>query len=189
MSQGKILIFSAPSGAGKTTIVKHLLGINKCFTFSISATTRLKRLNEVHGKDYYFLSREDFLEKIGQQAFVEYEQVYEDIYYGTLKKEIQRIWDEEKHVLVDVDVKGGLNLKKQYGERALAVFVKPPNIATLENRLRQRKTESEEKLRERISKAEEEMAFEKFFDLILINDSLEKALEEAETIVNQFIST
>ena len=187
MSQGKIVIFSAPSGAGKTTIVRHLLAKNKCLTFSISATTRSKRPNEIDGKDYYFLSKETFMNKIAQNAFAEYEQVYDGLFYGTLKDEIIRIWNEGRHIIVDVDVKGGLNLKKQYGEKALAIFVKPPDITTLEERLRNRKTESEEKLQERITKASEELNYEKYFDVTLINDDIEKAFKEAESLVDSFI--
>ncbi|UZR96060.1 guanylate kinase [Chondrinema litorale] len=188
MSQGKIVIFSAPSGAGKTTIVRHLLAKNKCLTFSISATTRSKRPNEVDGKDYYFLSKETFIEKIKQNAFAEYEQVYEGLFYGTLKEEVNRIWNEGKHIIVDVDVKGGLNLKKQYGDQALAVFVKPPDIQTLETRLRNRNTESEDKLLERIAKASEELQFEKQFDVALVNDNIETAFKDAEALVDKFIS-
>ena len=188
MFQGKILIFSAPSGAGKTTIVRHLLATNECLTFSISATTRKKRHYEVHGHDYYFLDVKDFKQKIRENVFIEYEQVYADVFYGTLKEEIQRIWESGKHIIVDVDVKGGLNLKKLYGNDALAVFVKPPDIDTLEKRLRNRKTEPEEKLKERIKKAVEELTYEPRFDATIINDKLEDAYLKAEQLVNQFIS-
>lgn len=188
MAQGKIIIFSAPSGAGKTTIVRHLLTINECLTFSISATTRSKRNGEVDGKDYYFLSVSDFEEKIKQDAFIEYEEVYQGLFYGTLKVEAERIWELGKHLIVDVDVKGGYNLKKQFGENALSVFIKPPDISTLETRLRNRKTESEEKLKERVSKAVHEMEFQQYFDKVIVNDQIDRAFKEAEEIVNEFIA-
>lgn len=188
MLQGKIIIISAPSGAGKTTIVRHLLATNECLTFSISATTRKKRPYEEHGHDYYFLDLEDFKQKIKQDAFIEYEEVYTNLFYGTLKEEIERIWELGKHVIVDVDVKGGLNLKNLYRDKALAIFVKPPNIATLEKRLRNRKTDSEEKLKERVQKAVKELTYEPKFDNTIVNDKLEDALIESEKLVNQFIS-
>ena len=187
MVHGKIIIFSAPSGAGKTTIVRHLLEKNECLTFSISATTRQKRKGEVDGKDYYFLSVEDFKKKINQKAFIEYEEVYEGLFYGTLKQEAERIWKMGKHIIVDVDVKGGVNLKNQFKKNALSVFIKTPNIATLEERLRNRNTESEAKLQERVNKAVEEMAYEQYFDKIIVNDQIENAFKEAEAIVEAFI--
>ncbi len=188
MSQGKIIIFSAPSGAGKTTIVRHLLAHNECLTFSISATTRQKRKGEVDGKDYYFLSVDEFKEKIAQEAFIEYEEVYEGLFYGTLKQEAERIWQLGKHIIVDVDVKGGINLKEQFRENAISVFVKPPDLSILETRLRNRKTESEEKVKERIAKAIDELAYERFFDAVIINDQIENTFEEAEKIVDRFIA-
>jgi guanylate kinase len=185
---GKAIIFCAPSGSGKTTIVKHLLEIDNRLMFSVSACTRYKRENEVHGKDYYFLTHQDFKEKIVLDEFLEYEEVYGGNFYGTLKSEIDRIWEMGKVVLFDVDVVGGLNIKKYYGDQALAVFVKPPDVATLELRLRHRSTETEETLRIRVDKAVEELKFENQFEQVLLNDHLETALEKASVLVNDFIS-
>ncbi|WP_200974338.1 guanylate kinase [Echinicola sp. 20G] len=188
MSFGKAFIFSAPSGSGKTTIVKHLLSSRSDLGFSISACTRDKRgRHEVHGKDYYFLSPDEFKKKIDEDAFIEWEEVYEGNFYGTLKEEIQRIWDSGKHVVFDVDVKGGLNLKKYFGERALAVFVKVPSLDTLSERLKDRGTESEESLSRRIYKAKFEMSFEEKFDVTLVNDDMKKSFEKAEQLVNDFV--
>ncbi|MBD8490230.1 guanylate kinase [Echinicola sp. CAU 1574] len=188
MSFGKAFIFSAPSGSGKTTIVKHLLSNRSDLGFSISACTRDKRgRHEVHGKDYYFLSPDEFKKKIDEDAFIEWEEVYEGNFYGTLKEEIQRIWDSGKHVVFDVDVKGGLNLKKYFGDRALAVFVKVPSLDTLSERLKDRGTESEESLSRRIYKAKFEMSFEEKFDVTLVNDDMKKSFEKAEQLVNDFI--
>ena len=190
MSSGKALIFSAPSGSGKTTIVKHLLKNNPKLGFSISACTRDKRgREEENGKDYYFLTPEEFKEKIDQDAFVEWEEVYEGNFYGTLKEEIQRIWDQDKTVIFDVDVKGGLHLKEYFGDNALAIFVKVPSIDELKNRLKDRATESEESLSRRLYKAKFEMAFEDKFDVSLINDSMEKSFLEAENLVENFLQT
>ncbi|AWW30063.1 guanylate kinase [Echinicola strongylocentroti] len=188
MPSGKAFIFSAPSGSGKTTIVKHLLSSRSDLGFSISACTRDKRgRHEVHGKDYYFLSPQEFKEKIDQDEFIEWEEVYEGNFYGTLKSEIQRIWDSGKHVIFDVDVKGGLHLKEYFGEKALAVFVKVPSLDTLEERLKDRGTESEESLSRRIYKAKFEMTFEEQFDATLVNDNMEKSFQEAEKLINAFI--
>lgn len=184
---GKVIIFSAPSGAGKTTVVHHLLNSRKDLAFSVSATTRGKRTGEEYGKDYYFLTGEEFQNRIKTGEFVEYEEVYEGLYYGTLKSEVQRIWAEGKTVLFDVDVIGGLHLKEIYGEKALAVFVKPPSIAVLESRLRSRGTESEEKLRERISKAIKELDYEIEFDIVLMNNQLEDTLKMADELTRKFI--
>jgi guanylate kinase len=189
MENGKLIIFSAPSGSGKTTIVKHLLKTNSNLGFSISACTRPKRENmEEHGRDYYFLSREEFIEKINNDEFVEYEEVYPGSYYGTLKSEIERIWNSGKHVVFDVDVKGGLSIKKHYGERALAVFVKVPSLEILEQRLRERKSETEESIKARLYKVKFEMAFENKFDITLINDTLEHSLTVAQKLVDEFIN-
>jgi guanylate kinase len=189
MSKGKLLIFSAPSGSGKTTIVRHLMS---CFpdyiAFSVSATTREKRIHEVHGKDYYFLSVNDFKEKIQQEAFIEYEEVYTGSFYGTLKSEIERIWQSGKCVIFDVDVEGGINLKKQFKNQALAVFVMPPSIKILEERLISRGTENAESLQRRVSKAEKELETSKLFDYLLINENLETALKEAEVVLKQFLN-
>src|SRR5690554_4817983 len=188
MSSGKALIFSAPSGSGKTTIVKHLIENNPKLGFSISACTRDKRGRaEENGKDYYFFSPEEFKNKIDQNAFVEWEEVYPGNFYGTLKEEVQRIWDEGKHVIFDVDVKGGLNLKKYFGERALAVFVKVPSLDVLTKRLRKRGTESPESLSSRLFKAKFEMTFEDKFDAVLVNDHIERSFEEAERLVKEFL--
>ncbi len=190
MSSGKAVIFSAPSGSGKTTIVKHLLKSNPQLGFSISACTRDKRgRDEQNGKDYYFLTPEEFKEKIDQDAFVEWEEVYEGNFYGTLKEEIQRIWDQDKTVVFDVDVKGGLHLKEYFGDKALAVFVKVPSIDELKNRLQDRGTESEESLSRRLYKAKFEMSFEDKFDVSLVNDNMEKSFLEAEKLVKNFLQT
>ncbi|MCC6685177.1 MAG: guanylate kinase, partial [Bacteroidia bacterium] len=151
MSTGKVIIFSAPSGSGKTTIVKHLLSTNSNLAFSVSATTRQPRPNEINGKDYYFLTNTDFLQRVQNNEFAEYEEVYPGTYYGTLRSEVERIWAEGKVVIFDVDVVGGLNLKRIWGRSALAVFVKPPSVAVLQNRLRARATETEQDLEKRIN--------------------------------------
>ena len=188
MSSGKAIILSAPSGSGKTTIVKHLIKKNPQLGFSISACTRDKRgRSEQDGKDYYFLTPEEFKEKIDQNAFVEWEEVYEGNFYGTLKEEVQRIWDEGKHVIFDVDVKGGLNLKKYFGDNALAVFVKVPSIDLLFSRLKDRGTESKESLSRRLYKANFELGFEGEFDVTLVNDNIDRSFEEAENLVNEFL--
>ncbi len=186
--QGKLLIFCAPSGSGKTTIVKHLLATNPNLGFSISACTRDRRgRSEQHGKDYYFLTPDDFKKKIDNGEFVEYEEVYAGAYYGTLKSEIERLWAEGKHVIFDVDVKGGLSLKKFYKERALAVFVKVPSMEVLEARLRERKTDSEESISARLFKVKFEMTFEDQFDTTLLNDNLEDSLAKAQKLVDDFL--
>ncbi|CAM3391621.1 guanylate kinase [Aquirufa ecclesiirivi] len=185
--EGKLIIFSAPSGSGKTTIVKELIKNNSNLGFSISACTRDKRgRSEENGKDYYFLTPEDFRQKINEEAFVEWEEVYPGAYYGTLKSEIERIWASGKHVIFDVDVKGGLALKKYYGDRALAIFVKVPTLEILEERLRSRGTESEEALSKRIFKMKFEWSFQGQFDVILVNDQLEEAIEEAQSLFDDF---
>ena len=185
--EGKLIIFSAPSGSGKTTIVKELIKNNSNLGFSISACTRDKRgRSEENGKDYYFLTPEEFRQKINEEAFVEWEEVYPGAYYGTLKSEIERIWASGKHVIFDVDVKGGLALKKYYGERALAIFVKVPTLEILEERLRSRGTESEEALSKRIFKMKFEWSFQSQFDVILVNDKLEEAIEEAQSLFDDF---
>lgn len=185
---GKMIIFSAPSGAGKTTIVKHLLSQNLNLSFSISATSRKIRENEQHGKDYYFLRVNDFKSKINNEEFVEWEEVYKDRFYGTLKSEVERIWSNGEHVIFDVDVKGGVNIKKLFKDKALAIFVQPPSIEELKSRLLNRSTDSDQDIDVRISKAEYEMSFANQFDYILINDDLAKAKEEAEKIVRQFLN-
>ena len=190
MHKGKAIIFSAPSGSGKTTIVKHLLSVNPKLGVSISACTRDKRgRNEVNGKDYYFLTPEDFKDKIDRDEFIEWEEVYAGNFYGTLKSEVERIWDEGRHVIFDVDVKGGLHLKEYFGDRALAVFVKVPSMDELRERLTDRKTETEDSLSQRIFKAKFEMTFEDKFDVTLVNENLEDSLRKAEEMVNDFINT
>jgi guanylate kinase len=189
MKKGKVIIFCAPSGSGKTTIVKHLLQVNHHLLFSVSACTRNKRNGEVDGKDYYFLSKESFEQKIKAGEFLEYEEVYGGNFYGTLKSEIDRIWELGKVVLFDVDVVGGLHLKEYFGANALAVFVKPPNIQVLEERLRFRSTETEDTLRMRVNKAVKELAFESKFEQLLLNDDLKHALAQAELIVNDFLKS
>lgn len=186
--QGKCVIFSAPSGAGKTTIVRHLLKKDPRLAFSVSACSREPRGNEQDGKDYHFLGVEGFRQKIEEEAFVEWEEVYVNNYYGTLKSEIERIWAAGKTVIFDVDVVGGLNLKKQFGAQALAIFVQPPSIEELENRLRSRSTETEEKILQRMSKAKQELAHAVGFDVMLHNIHLDEACAEAEVLVNQFLS-
>jgi guanylate kinase len=184
---GKALIFSAPSGSGKTTIVHHLLKNNPDLGFSISASTRDKRgRKEEDGKDYHFLSPEEFKEKIDADEFIEWEEVYAGNFYGTLKSEIERVWAEGKNVIFDVDVKGGINLKKYFGDKALSVFVKAPSLEILEERLKDRGTESEESLSRRLFKAKFEMTFQDKFDVVLVNEDLQKSLEEAQRLYDAF---
>ena len=188
-NKGKAVIFSAPSGAGKTTIVHHLLKLNKLnLAFSISATSRPKRGAEVDGKDYYFLSASDFRTKVANGDFIEWEEVYPDQMYGTLKSEIERIWASGRHVIFDVDVVGGLNLKRFFGDAALGIFVQPPDLETLESRLRGRGTETEEKIQTRLAKATSELERSDEFDFILVNHHLFSAFEIAEQKVKQFIT-
>lgn len=186
--EGKCVIFSAPSGAGKTTIVKFLLEQDLGLQFSISACSREPRANETVGKDYHFFSVEDFKKKIENQEFVEWEEVYANNFYGTLKSEIERIWSAGKVVIFDVDVIGGLNIKKIFKEKALAVFVMAPSIEELERRLRYRSTETEEKIMIRIGKAKQELDKASDFDFILVNKNLEKACEEAKERIQKFLS-
>lgn len=185
---GKLIIFSAPSGSGKTTIVKHLLNKIPHLGFSVSATTRTMRNGEIHGKDYYFLTPEDFKKKIDSGEMIEWEEVYQGTYYGTLKTEIERQWAEGNQVLFDVDVKGGLNIKKAYGDKALAIFVKVPSIEVLEARLRSRGTDSEESIATRLQKVAFEMEFQNDFDVVLINDNLQNAQEKAVEVVQEFLT-
>jgi len=186
---GKLLIFSAPSGSGKTTIVQHLIKKNPKIGFSISATTRLPRgTSEINGKDYYFLSQADFEQHISNNEFAEWEEVYHGTYYGTLKAEIERLWVEGKDVIFDVDVIGGLNLKKAYGRKALAVYVDIPDFDHLEQRLRARNTETEDKIQQRLDKARSEREFRNQFDTILLNANLEDTLLKAEVLSTSFLN-
>ena len=188
MHQGKLIVFSAPSGSGKTTIVRHLLKHKELnLEFSISATSRERRGNEVDGKDYYFLSFEDFKKKIKNDEFLEWEEVYRDNFYGTLKSEVERIWAMGKHVIFDIDVSGGLRIKRKYPDQTLAVFVKPPSIDELKIRLKKRQTESYDKINMRIAKASAELATAPLFDAVLINDDLEKAFSESYILVSNFL--
>lgn len=185
--EGKLIIFSAPSGSGKTTIVRHLLSKYNNLGFSISACTRDRRgRNEVDGKDYYFLTPDDFKKRIDNNEFVEWEEVYPGGYYGTLKSEIERLWASGKHVVFDVDVKGGLKLKEYFQERALAIFVKAPSEEAIKERLMSRGTETEDSLSKRLFKVKFEMSFQDKFDVILVNDDLETALAKAEELVEDF---
>lgn len=187
--KGKLFVFSAPSGSGKTTIVKHLLQQEKLgLEFSISATSRDPRGEEVDGKDYYFISTQDFKNKIKNDEFLEWEEVYRDNFYGTLKTEVERIWSLGKHVIFDIDVVGGLRIKKKFPERTLSVFVKPPSVDELKIRLKKRSTESEDKINMRVAKASVEMATAPQFDVIIKNYDLEVALQEAESLVEDFLN-
>lgn len=184
---GKLIVVSAPSGAGKTTIVKHLLSQALNLEFSISATSRNKRHTEIHGKDYYFFTPEDFKIHIEKDAFLEWEEVYEGKYYGTLKSEVERISSKGGNVIFDVDVVGGLNIKKNYGDRALAIFIDPPSVQELEKRLTGRGTDDAETIQNRVEKAEYELSFKDKFDIIIVNDDLEKACDEMIETVSKFI--
>lgn len=186
--QGKLIVFSAPSGSGKTTIVKHLLQHTDLpLEFSISAASRDPRGEEVHGKDYYFLSIEEFKNKIDDNAFIEYEEVYTNNFYGTLKSEVERIWALGKAVIFDIDVIGGLNIEKQFPKETLSIFVQPPNKQELEKRLRGRGTETEEKIQMRLAKADKELSYASDFDAIITNDNLEIAKQEAFQLVSKFL--
>lgn len=184
---GKMFIFTAPSGAGKTTIVKHLLTKYDFIEFSVSATTRPKRDYEIDGKDYYFLSVEAFKAKVAKGEFIEWEEVYHEQFYGTLKSEVDRIWEKGKHLVFDIDVRGAENIKRLFGSKCMSVFVRPPSISTLIERLVSRNTETPESLEKRISKVKNEMGCENSFDIVLVNDLLDVSLREAEHIVNTFI--
>ena len=188
--QGKLFVFSAPSGSGKTTIVRHLLEQEKLnLAFSISATSRAPREEEKDGIDYYFISLKEFKSKIKNEEFLEWEEVYRDNFYGTLKTEVERIWSQRKHVIFDIDVAGGLRIKKKFPNQTLAVFVKPPSVDELKIRLKKRKTESEEKINMRIAKASVELATAPQFDKIIKNYDLQTALTEAEELVENFIQS
>ena len=185
--QGKVIIVSAPSGAGKTSIVRHLLEQVPDLKFSISATTRPKRDYEIDGKDYYFLTPEQFKERLANDEFLEWQEVYTDQFYGSLKSEVERIWSNGQAVIFDVEVLGGLNIKKFYGDEALSVFIEPPTMEELENRLKNRGTETEESLKKRIDKAEYELSFARQFDKIVLNDDLKTAQQEMIDLVRDFL--
>lgn len=185
--QGKLIIFSAPSGSGKTTIVHRILPLFPELQFSVSATSRAMRPGETDGKDYYFLSAEQFKNYRDQGKFLEWEEVYKDQFYGTLLSELDRIWAMGKHLVFDVDVKGGLNIKRQFPHNALAIFIQPPSVEELKSRLLKRGTETEESLKKRVGKAKEEMAYAPQFDKIIVNDDLEKAVEETRRTIHDFL--
>jgi len=184
---GRLIIVCAPSGAGKTTIVRHILENIPGVEFSVSATNRPQRANEVNGVDYYFINTESFTTKIAGDEFLEWEEVYPGTFYGTLKNEIDRIWNRGNHVIFDVDVEGGLNIKRHFGGRALLVFIKPPSMEVLKTRLLARATETEKSYNTRVAKAEREMEFEKFADYVLINDQLLHTLPEALQMAENFL--
>lgn len=184
----KLIIVTAPSGAGKTTIVHHLLRTFPELAFSVSATNRARRAHEIDGEDYYFLSTDDFKQRVTEGDFLEYEEVYDDQFYGTLKSEVERLWALGKCIIFDVDVKGARNIKKAYPYESLAIFIKPPSKDILFERLKNRKTETTESLKKRIARATEELTYENSFDTVVVNDVLERAFLEAETVVRDFIS-
>lgn len=184
--ENKVMVFSAPSGAGKTTIVTHLLKTFNKLEFSVSATSRAPRGQEVDGKDYYFLSVKEFKKRIKNNEFVEYEEVYPGSFYGTLKSEVERIWAKGNVIMFDVDVKGGVSIKKIFGEKAFTVFIMPPSLEVMEKRLRARGTDSEEAIKTRVAKAAEEMTYAAKFDAVLVNDVLEESFEKAERLVKLF---
>lgn len=187
MRPEKLLLFCGPSGSGKTTIVQHLLKSDKRFAFSVSATTRVKRENETDGIDYHFLSPEEFRRLILQDAFIEWEEVYPGRYYGTLRSEVDKIWKSGKVPLFDVDVEGGVKIKEKFGKNLLAVFVQPPSVEALHQRLTARKSETAESFKTRTEKSEHELSYANRFDKIIINDTLELALSEAQKIVEKFL--
>ncbi|MBL7932213.1 MAG: guanylate kinase [Bacteroidia bacterium] len=188
MHNGKLVIFSAPSGSGKTTLVRHILKtFPKNIEFSISATSRPKRGVEVNGKDYHYLTVDEFKEKVANNEFLEWEEVYAGTHYGTLRSEVEKIWAKGKAVIFDIDVEGGLNLKNQFGDRALAIFVMPPSIKILEERLNSRSTDSKDSIARRIAKAEKELKTAELFDTFILNEDLETACTKAEDLVKDFL--
>ena len=187
--KNKLVVFSAPSGSGKTTVVRHLLNVIPDLEFSISATTRPMRAGEKHGQDYYFYTNEEFQAAIEKNAFIEYEEVYKGVNYGTLKTEVHRLWEEGKTVIFDLDVEGGLTIKKYYGEQALALFLRPPSVDILIGRLRSRNTENEEQLTMRIAKVHSELKFEQLFEKVMVKDVLSDTFVNAESIVTSFLKS
>jgi guanylate kinase len=186
--QGKLIIVAGPSGSGKTTIVRHLLGVYPRLAFSISACSRNKREGEMDGEDYYFLSVDQFKDKIAKEEFLEWEEVYPGSYYGTLRSEVERLWKADRDVIFDIDVKGAMNLKKHYPKNALTIFIHPPSLEALEERLKKRKTETPEFFEQRIKKAAEELSYSKQFDKVIQNNDLSTALKDAEQIAGKFLS-
>lgn len=185
--KGKLIIISAPSGSGKTTIVQYVLRQDLPIEFSVSATSRKPRPGEKHGRDYYFISKEQFQQKIKNNEFLEYEEVYKGIWYGTLKSEVDKITMQDKNVIFDVDVKGGLNIKKAYGKDALSIFISPPSLEALETRLINRSTETPEKIAVRVAKAKKELQYADKFDVVVVNDVLEEAFQETKKIIGNFL--
>ncbi|MFA8300863.1 MAG: guanylate kinase [Hyphomicrobiales bacterium] len=185
--EGKLIIFSAPSGAGKTSVIKELMSQIDKLEFSVSATSRTPREGETNGKDYYFLTADEFKKGINEGKFLEWEEVYENQFYGTLNSEVERIWNQGKHVIFDLDVVGGVNVKKIFKDKALSIFIKPPSVEELKKRLIARSTETESSLNKRIGKAEEELKREKDFDIVIVNEDLKKAQKEAINLVLKFI--
>lgn len=185
---GKAILFSAPSGCGKTTIIKELMQYFSCFDFSISATSRAPRGDEQNGKDYYFLSREEFMARVAKDEFLEWEEVYSGTCYGTLKSEIERIWQNGKAIVFDVDVNGGRNIKKYFGADALSIFVMPPSVEVLEQRLRSRGTDSEEAIVKRLARSAEELKQASAFDVTIVNDDLQRAVEETRNVIEKFLN-
>lgn len=188
MLKNKLIVFSAPSGAGKTTLVKHILSQNKNVSFSISATSRKPRGNEIDGVDYHFIDKEDFKKKIENNDFIEYEEVYDGIFYGTLKSELEKIWDNNKVAIFDIDVVGGVNIKKMYSKNTISIFVMPPSLETLKARLINRGDIDEKEIKRRIEKAEKELDYASFFDKIIINSDLEGSKSLASKIVDEFLN-
>ncbi len=185
----KVIIFSAPSGAGKSTIVNHILGLHPELEFSVSATSRAPRGNEQNGKEYYFFTADEFRKMIEEDKFVEHEEVYPGSFYGTLKSELERIWAKGHTIVFDIDVKGGVNMKRIFGDKAFSIFIKAPSVEVLRQRLTGRGTDSPEAIERRVAKAEEETEFAKGkFDYVLVNDDIEKAFKEAEQIVDRFLT-
>lgn len=185
---GKAILFSAPSGCGKTTIIRELMGQFDCFGFSISATSRAPRGEEQHGHDYYFLSHDDFMKRVSEGEFLEWEEVYSGVCYGTLKSEVERLWKEGKVIVFDVDVNGGRNLKQHFGDQALSIFVMPPSIEVLEQRLRSRGTDSEEAIAKRLGRSAEELKQAPYFDCTVVNDDLKMAVEETRKLIEGFLN-